>query len=310
MNRRSILRGLALGAAAAPAAVLLGGEAQAAQYSVVATEQTANKIYVWPKGKSLSVANRLWSWDPGSTSGWSNLSDVKLRKTAAHGYIVLVAASGGRVGMINHTSEKDAELNDVLWWSTAGGNPHAIERIENNGSIVTASSNGYLNLYSPTAVSKPSTLALVKTYSFAGAHGVLWDPSMKLLWAIGDKQIRWYKVTGTYRNTRLSLSGSKTISGLGHDLQPDYKNKGYLLFTASYGTYQINTSTKAITRLSTETRVKALVRHSSGELLSVRGDNAGSRDWGSPWLRFSDSADRERTGAEFYKARIWSHLYE
>ena len=311
MNRRSILRGLALGAVAAPAAVLLDTPAQAAaSYSVVATEQTANKVYVWPTGKSLTIANRQWSFDPGSTSAWSNLSDVKLRNTAAHGYVVLVAASGGKVGIVNHTSETDAESNDLLWSATPGGNPHAIERIENNGSIVTASSGGYLTLYAPTAISKPSTLAKVASYTFAGAHGVLWDPSMKLLWAVGQSQIRWYKVTGSYRSTRLSLVGSKSFSGLGHDLQPDYKDKGYLLFTASYGTYRINTSTKAITRLSEETRVKALARHSSGEYVSVRGDNAGTRDWGSPTLRFSVLADQTRSGAEFYKVRIWSPAYE
>lgn len=309
MNRRSILRGLALGAVAVPAAVLLEGTAEAATYSVAATEQVANKVYVWPKGKALTVANRQWSFSPGG-GAWANLSDVKLRNTASHGYVVLVAASGGRVGIVNHTSEVDAEGNDLLWSAAPGGNPHAIERIENNGSIVTASSGGFLSLYSPTAISKPSTLALVKTYSLPGAHGVLWDPSMKRLWAIGDGTIRWYSVTGTYRSTRLVQAGSKAISGLGHDLQPDYKNKGKLLFTASYGTYQIDTATKAITRLSTETRVKALVRHSSGELLSIRADNTGARTWGSPTLRFSDSPDQSRSGAEFYKARIWTPAYE
>jgi len=309
MNRRSILRGLALGAAAAPAAALIGGEAQAATYSVAAAEQVANRLYVWPTGKSLSWDNRSWSWSPG-TGGWSNLSDVRLRNTAAHGYVVLTAASGGRVGIVNHTSEKDAELNDLLWYAAPGGNPHAIERIDGNGSIVAASSNGYLTLYSPTAVSKPSTLAKVASYTLPGAHGVLWDPSMKLLWAIGDKVIRWYAVTGSYRSTRLSLKGSKTISGLGHDLQPDYKDKTRLLFTASYGTYAINTATKAVTTLSSETRVKALARHSSGEYVSVRADNTGSRTWGSPTLRFSTLADRSRSGAEFYKVRIWTSAFE
>jgi hypothetical protein len=158
---------------------------------------------------------------------------------------------------------------------------------------------------------QPRQLAKVQTISLAGAHGVLWDPTYSLLWAIGKGVIKGYTVEGSHRSTRLKHYGAAVSIGsdnLGHDLQPDYSNKYRMLATATHGVYEINTSGGSFSarRISTETRVKAYVRHSSGEAVSIRADNTGARTWGSPTVRLSASPDRTRSGAEFYKARIWT----
>jgi hypothetical protein len=312
MRRRTILRGLAAGAIGGPAAAVLGpAAAQAAtSYYVATTEQVKNEVMVWHKSKAFTDGNLHWSFSPGG-GAWANLSDVKIRSTAAQGWIALVCASGGKAGIIDIGSEKATELNDLKWSATPGGNPHAIERIPGNGSVVVASSHGYLTLYAPSAVSNLGSLQKVQTVSLAGAHGVLWDPTYELLWAIGKGTLRGYAVEGTYRNTRLRHYGAAVSLGssnLGHDLQPDYSNTQRLLCTATDGVYEISTAGGSFSKrkISSETRVKSYVRHSSGEALSVRADNAGSRTWGSPTVRFSQSPDRTRSGAEFYKARIWT----
>ncbi|MFG3342584.1 DUF6528 family protein [Glycomyces sp. NPDC048151] len=311
MKRRNILRAVAIGAPLAAAGAIGAGVAAAdtANFKVMVTEQVSNKVYVFDKNSAFSNANAYKTWSPG-TGGWSNLSDCRIRDTSTFGAIGLAAASGGRVGIWNITDEKDQELNDVLWSASPGGNPHALERIPDIGAFVAASSDGFLTVYGPTAVSKPSTLAQVQRVNLAGAHGVVWDPNNKLLWACGNKVVQAYTVSGTYRNVRIKASSKKVaLSGLGHDLQPDYSNSDRLIVSDSYGVYSFSKSTLAKTTLHTTTRIKAYVKMKTGEYFYVRGDNAGSRDWGSPTVVFSQSADRTRSGAEFYKARSYQMSY-
>ncbi|MFE9202453.1 hypothetical protein [Micromonospora sp. NPDC007230] len=257
MRRRAIFKAAAAAAAAAPAAALLGeAPAQAyATYDVAVCEQYHNQIQIYPSSSAWSTSTLKWSFSPGTANGWSNLSDVKFRNTSAFGVVALVTASGGKVGIVNKTTETAQELNDLLWYATPGNNPHAIERIPNIGAIVVASSGGYLYLYGPTAVSDPSTLALVQTISFPGAHGVWWDDVSGKLWAIGQDYARIYTVSGTYRSTRLSLSRSISIGAhLGHSLDASYANGNLMLATDGSKVMTIDKTTYAVTQTIRTTR--------------------------------------------------------
>jgi hypothetical protein len=302
----------------------------AASYNVAMTEQVTNQVYVFNANTTNwnAAASKVWGFNPGSTTGaWANLSDVRLRSTAAHGEVALVTASGGKAAMVDVKAGKvTATSGDVLWQASPGGNPHAIERIPNNGSVVVASSGGFLTLYSPSAISQPSTLAKVQTVTFAGAHGVLWDPTYNYLWAIGSGKLVPYAVTGSGRSTRLvagtaislgtyTNSAGVVTPNLGHDLQPSYAAKNVLLITHTTGVFSVNTSTRALTRISSAGSVKAYVNHTSGERAWLRADGTGSRTWGSPTVQFFTSAGatsftRTRTGAEFYKVRHWTAAFE
>jgi hypothetical protein len=321
MRRRTVLRGLAVAAGTAPAAGLLvdGIAEAAASYTVVLSEQTTNRLLAFDKNASWTDANIHWSFSPGTGNGWSNLSDVKVRKTAAQGWVALTVASGGRAGIVNLTSEKNQELNDLQWTALPGGNPHAIERIPNNGSVVVASSDpGKLTVYAPSRISELGTLAQVQEISLPGAHGVLWDPTYSYLWAIAKGKLVPYGVTGTYRSTRLHAShGSIDIgaANLGHDLQPDYTSKGTLLITHTTGVYAVTTSSRTLTKISGTHGVKAYLRHSSGERAWVHADGTEPRTWASDTVQFFTSAGaksftRTRAGAQFYKVRVWTPDYE
>ena len=317
MHRRTFLQGLAAAAVGAPAVTLLGqqeaGAAVAANYYVATTEQTTNKVLVFPKNKAFSNANVHWSFSPGG-GAWSNLSDVKIRETAAQGWIALMAASGGKAGIVNIDSEKNTELNDVAWSATPGGNPHAIERVPRNGSVIVASSDGKLTLYAPSSVGSLGSLAKVQTVDYPGAHGVLWDPTYELLWVVGKNRFSHYAVMGSKRNTRLKYAAHFSLGSgnLGHDLQPDYTNHQKMLITATKGVYELLTDggTFRSRKISSETRVKSYVKHSSGEVVSIRGDGTQPRDWANKTVRFSASPDRTRSGAQFYKARIWTTAFQ
>ncbi|WP_205326046.1 DUF6528 family protein [Glycomyces sp. YM15] len=315
MDRRALLRGAGLllpaaaaaGFAAAPAAAQ---EAQAANYKVIVAEQKKNYAMVFPKNKAFTDANAEKIYKAANPY-WADLSDVRIRSTASHGTVGLLAASGGAVGIWDVKSKKVHSSTDLLWEARPGGNPHAFERIPNIGAYVSASSDGFLTLWAPSDVSKPGTLARVQELDLPGAHGVLWDPGLKWLWACGNKIVKAYKVTGSKRSTRLSYTGkSVTLSGLGHDLQPDYSNSGRMLVTDTHGVYSFNKGTQTKTRLHDTTRVKSYVKHSSGEHFYVRGKGgSGSHNWASETVVFSQSTNRTRSGAWFYKARLYSTAY-
>lgn len=319
MRRRAIFKAAAAAAAAAPAAALLGETpAQAyASYDVAVCEQYHNQIQIYPSSSAWSTSTLKWSFSPGTANGWSNLSDVKFRNTSAFGVVALVTASGGKVGIVNKTTETAQELNDLLWYATPGNNPHAIERIPNIGAIVVASSGGYLYLYGPTAVSDPSTLALVQTISFPGAHGVWWDDVSGKLWAIGQDYVRIYSVSGTYRSTRLSLSRSISIGAhLGHSLDASYADSNLMLATDGSKVMTIDKTTYAVSQVYPDNSVKSYSQHSSGERFWVQATGAtyhgDTRNWVSPTVQFFDSAGVKSFtrslsyGAEFYKARLYN----
>lgn len=317
MDRRSLLRTAAVAAVAAPASALLGGTARAAaSYSVAVCEQYHNQVQVYPSSSAWSGSTLKWKFAPGTGNGWSNLSDVKFRDTSQYGEIALVTASGGRAGIVNVTSKKSTGTGDLLWSAMPGSNPHAIERIPDLGAVVVAATGGHLFVYGPTAVSRPSTLALVQTVPFEGAHGVWWDDVHGRLWAIGQGRATPFRVSGTYRKVRLAAKDGYAKLGkhLGHSLDASYANSGILLGSHSAGVVAIDKVSHDVTTISATSAVKAYSRHSSGESFWVRATGSkyhgDSRNWVSPSVQFfTGSGARSFTrslsyGAEFYKSRL------
>jgi hypothetical protein len=314
MRRRSLLAAAAL----APAAALLGAEpaGAAASYQVAVCEQYENQVQIYPSTSAWSSSTLAWKFAPGTANGWSNLSDAKFRGTAAFGEVALVTASGGKVGMVDVTGTTSTGTGDLLWSATPGNNPHAIERIPDIGAIVVATSGGYLFVYGPTAVSRPSTLALVQTIAYDGAHGVWWDDVYGRLWAIGQGRATPFTVSGTYRATRLAAKEGYADIGdhLGHSLDASYADSGILLGTHGAGVFAIDKKTHAVTSISATNSVKAYSRHSSGESFWTRATGStyhgDTRGWVSPSIQFFDAtgaASFTRSlsyGGEFYKSRL------
>ncbi|ADD44142.1 DUF6528 family protein [Stackebrandtia nassauensis] len=320
MRRRTLFTGLAAVGAAGTAAAVFGRSALAdseaaaakANYQVAITEQVSNKVMIFARNSKWDNAHMLRSFRPGGGGGWSNLSDVKFRETHKYNNIGLFTCSGGNVGVWNLKSERHQEFNDVLWWATPGGNPHAIERIPHNGSVVTASSKGYISVYGPkSAVMSSLGKKAVQTFGLPGAHGVLWDEVSNLLWAVGDKTVRSYKVTGSGRGTRLREAGARIkLPGLGHDLQADHSNKGRLLVTDTKGVYEITKSNRGIREIRQADHVKSFCRHSSGEAFWTIPNWPKPSNWRTNTVGFDGGYSRKRGGAGIYKARLFYPKYQ
>ncbi|PGH03883.1 hypothetical protein AJ79_07241 [Helicocarpus griseus UAMH5409] len=305
-----------------------------ADYYVAGVDQTPNAVHVYPRNKPWTSPNLHWSFTAGTRNkGWINLSDVKFRRTASHGWIALVCASGGNAGIVNVSKNKlKTDLSDVLWTGSPGANPHAIERIPHLGAVVVASSNpGKLTVYYPRDADEVNDYKNLERsevkYEAPGAHGVLWDPNggsgsegveKGLLWVSLDKGMHKYRITGRGKDIKLVREGEMIRfpgkAGLGHDLQPDYTDGDVLLTTDSYGAYAYKVSSGEWKTVREGKAIKSFVREKGGEYLWVT--QSGKKGWVSPWVRFGMEAGAkasERKGGGkrgFYKARVFEVDFE
>ncbi|MFE2548246.1 DUF6528 family protein [Streptomyces sp. NPDC059355] len=290
-------------------------------YDVAVCEQLKNQILIHPAGVAWTPANRVWSWTPPAVTGnpWRLLSDVKFRNTTRFGWIALVAASGGKVGMVNIGDD-----DRLLWQAGPEGNPHSIERIPDLGVVVTASSEqrgtdldgypGFLTVYGPTNSDDPGTLAKVQEIKYQGAHGLWYDGSY--LWALGTWTITKYQVTGDHRTTRLEKVWGHTFPTAfnGHSLDTDRSDPAYLLITGGGSVQRLRKSDGALSAMTpTAGGVKSFARVATGESFWLQAGT--SPDWWNSYIQFFDSAGAKSfarslegygyTG-QFYKARLSS----
>nr|WP_275477338.1 DUF6528 family protein [Streptomyces roseifaciens] len=101
-------------------------------------------------------------------------------KWAAGGRAVTVSASSGGVAVIEYPSKR------VLFYALPGGNPHSVQMLPDGNLVVACSTGGdRLALYSTHRLDKlPETEEAMRT-KLIDAHGVWWDSTRELLWAIG-----------------------------------------------------------------------------------------------------------------------------
>ncbi|WP_158835417.1 DUF6528 family protein [Streptomyces sp. NRRL S-350] len=353
MNRRSLLKGAAAAAFGAPLASLaMPTDAQAVggAYDVAVCEQAKNQILIHPAGTDWTPQNRKWSWTPPTAvvngfNTWTNLSDVRFRDTTAHGWVALVAASYGKVGMVD-IGDGDA----LLWSARPYGNPHAIERIPGVGAVVVASSEadtgfggpgnhppvttteggksvtrqGFLTIYAPQAgqSDNPASLTKVDEFEFNGAHGLWYDGTY--LWVLGTDLLVRYACTGSALNFRLADSGVRIPVSNGHSLDTDYRDPGYLLFTEGSAVKRLDKS-GTVPQLWTPTGagVKSYSRTASGESFWLQAINVTDpvhfpdpdKGYWNTYVQFFNPSGgtyftRPLTGygydAKFYKARLSS----
>uniref|UniRef100_A0AAU2UVV7 Uncharacterized protein n=1 Tax=Streptomyces sp. NBC_00003 TaxID=2903608 RepID=A0AAU2UVV7_9ACTN len=324
MNRRTLLKSAAAVAVGAPLASLATATSAQATgtYHVAVCEQLRNQILIHPVGPvDWSPASRLWRWQAPATTDWNLLSDIKFRETTAFGWVALVTASGGRVGIVNM-----GDGDGLLWSAAPNGNPHSIERIPDIGVIVTASSQelskgeypGHLTIYAPTNSDDPSTLAQVDTIDYEGAHGLWYDGSH--LWALGTWTLTKYQVTGSHRDARLVKVWGHTWPDPkhpfnGHSLDTDHSDPNYLLITGGGSVQRVNKSTGALTPMRpSDQGVKSFARIASGESFWQQASGSGD-DWWNSEIQFFDSVGNKSftrslegygyTG-RFYRARLSS----
>ncbi|MFK8843675.1 DUF6528 family protein [Streptomyces sp. Ac-502] len=308
MNRRTLLKAAAAVAGAPLASWAVPARAHAAgAYHVAVCEQARNVVLVHPADVEWTPASQVWRWSPPAAwvdgkNAWLGLSDVRFRNAGARGWVALVTASAGKVGIVG-TGKGGA----LLWSARPYGNPHAIERVPATGAVVTASSQasdrvdypGFLTVYGPRDPEDPSTLTRVQEIKYQGAHGLYFDGGY--LWALGTWTIAKYRVTGNRLDTRLEQVWKYTFEKAfnGHGLDADYSDHQYLLVTSGGSVRRLHKASGQLTDAKpTGVGVKSFCRVVSGEsfwqqAISVTDPashpDAGTGYWNT-YVQFFDAA--------------------
>lgn len=176
--------------------------------------QSDNELQLGNRTAGWSSAN----WNRTFNGVWGKLTEAKFRyyreKKTEAGKVTAVAGDGGHVGLV--------KPNKTIFWDyEIGGSPHSVEVLP-GGMIAVADSAGAGSVKLIGAGSDKPKKTVSQTIPLAKAHGVVWDPTGKLLWAIGDTMIRAYKLNNSKANPKVDKI-VKTVklpnaASSGHDL--------------------------------------------------------------------------------------------
>ncbi|KOG15596.1 MULTISPECIES: hypothetical protein [Streptomyces] len=314
MNRRNLLKSaVALGLGAPLASLAAATPAHAAgNYDVLVTEQVKNKLMLFRAINPWTPENLGWEWQAPNLTEWDRLNDARFRETDRFGWTCMVAAGGGRVGMVNF-GDDDA----LLWSANAGGNPHAVEYLRSHGVVVVASAGaisstldypGYLSIYAPTDADDPASLGStpVDRIAFQGAHGLWWDGSH--LYALGTWTLAKYRITGSLKSARLELVQKHvwaTEFG-GHSLDMDFTDPSRLILNGGGALWTVEKSNLALTNIRPQSYgVKSFSRAVDGESFWVQAidvTDPGKEGWWNEYVQFFDPTGKPsyRRGLDYY----------
>ncbi len=189
----------------------------------------------------------VWEWYPSEETGWKlaqgrlalSIDDVKLRWSEYYQKeVVIMTASNNWAGIADYST------GECLWEETVPYAPHSIEMLP-NGDVVIAGSGGSdymtagcLMYYNITA---GASCTQTDMQMLSSAHGVVWDPSEKMVWAVGWNELAGYKVENE-KLVRDAKAGCRLLHNNGHDLSTDYYDSDMLLITTGDKVYKYSKS--------------------------------------------------------------------
>ncbi|GAA4963570.1 hypothetical protein HD597_003433 [Nonomuraea thailandensis] len=318
---------VSMGAPAGPAAAAPG------DYWVVGGDQTGRRLIAFDPAVAdwNGTAAVRWAWQPSVTPGrftadevsaFGLIADFKLRERPSGAKSVVVAAGGSR-GVAAVVSYPDGVRQ---WARILPGNLHAAELLPDGNLAVAASTGGWVRVY---ASSQGPDAATYAEYRLADAHAALWDPAIRRLWVIGRDSataqpiLTALAVEGTPARPTLREDTSRRAvlpTPHGHDVYGHAHDPGRLWLTTGSAAYLYDKITKTFIPAgsgASRGAVKSIGNQPSGQIVQTRADSAKTPPGSctaSTWCTdtvdfFGPAMTRRRTGAAFYKARVWSPYY-
>ena len=305
------------------------------------TEDTSNKIMACDQlnGRiviyDLNKYSQTSSLDEMEVKSFKvgNAGDVKYRIGTVFGDVLLVSGGNANVtGIYNYSTGK------AIWTtSNPGQSPHAIEILP-SGNVVTAStSDNKIRLFKTSALKSDSSASVGYTdYTLEDAHGVLWDPTYKLLWVLGRYELKAFAITGVGTGEKLVEATNMCISlpegkRGGHDLSPDYTDTRYLYITVGEYALKIDKQEHQIitnfeySNIMTARNIKGFSNNPLGNFFITGPLGGAGRSWDNAWFeswctdtiyfcRYNGSTYEKITlttsKSAFYKARAFCGTYQ
>lgn len=296
---------------------VLAYDPEATDYLVAVTDQASGRILVLDPAVAdwSDPAALRWSWSPkdvnGITLGWGLPSGVKLRRSEVWGgEWMLVVDSRGLAAIVPYPAG-----DSYKWFRVIDGNLHSAELLPDGNIALAASTGGWVRIY--TSSQGPASDYYVE-YPLPGAHGVLWDPTLELLWAVGDHELVGLRVLGTPDRPLLEpVVRSPLPTPWGHDLSPVYGDPDRLWVSTNTRVYQYIKSTGTWTtefaggRRTNLPYVKGVGNQPSGRVVLTQQKEGTLYTWTTDTVTLLNPSDtRTIPGAAIYKARVWSPEYQ
>jgi len=236
---------------------------------------------------SIDVPEKIWSWTAEDSDGLPASMRNKFLTTdeckpVSKGREILITSSGGGIALINRKDKK------VSFYASLP-NAHSAEILPGNRVAVAGSysqEGNCINLYD---AGKPNIVLF--SDSLYGAHGLLWDRNERSLWALGDYELRKYRLGHRKNNgTSLKLDRSYDLPGDGgHDLAFHEESKDIALSTQN-NVWIFDTKSELFTKhplLGEEINVKSIsFNKATGETAYVKSTDD---NWWAYYIRFAGS---------------------
>jgi len=281
-----------------------------------------------------------WSWAPTTALGftsteisaWAHPYSVKRRMSSVWSGSTQVVAAASRDGLCTICRFVGGTVGQKLWAKNVGSGvyPHGIEILPNGNVAIAGRKNGaggWIRVY--TSSQGPSSGNYAQ-YNLDWAHEVLWDPAYNRLWAIGEVPggptdiLVALIVGGTAAaptlTEDLSMRAILPSTG-GHDIAAFYYDVDKLWITDHNGVYIYDKTTKTFTNspgASFRTDVKGISNQPIGHIVQAKPNNTlcTLNTWCTIKAEFWDGTtgawlyNRTRTGAAFYKCKVWWYAYQ
>lgn len=217
---------------------------------------------------------------------------------AVSGNRILISSSGNGVALV------DRRTSRTLFWGSCA-NAHSVELLPGERIAVACSvrneGGNRLALFNVKTPEKE----IFSTELFSG-HGVVWDASRGILWALGGKELRAYQLENWETATpSLKLEASYPLPGYGgHELSAVGKTP-MLIVSVESGVWLFDRDTRTFRphdQLKDLHHVKSAMVHPVTEQLIYT--QADSPNWWTSKIRFKNP-DRTiiRDGERLYKVR-------
>ncbi len=132
---------------------------------------------------------KVWSWraaeHPEIPEGVRKLfGTTDDCKPVEEGARVLITSSGGGVVLVERASGR------ALFWASVQ-DAHSAEMLPRNRVVVAGADANRLALFDLSESEKE-----IASYPLDGAHGLVWDPGLRCLWALGYRELQAYRAQG------------------------------------------------------------------------------------------------------------------
>jgi hypothetical protein len=242
---------------------------------------------------------KVWRWK--ANSRWEIPSQLRRRfyytdecKPIDGGKRVLITSSGGATALVERKTGK------ALFWA-ATPNAHSADMLPGNRIVVAcAGKTNRLAVFDVGTSDKE-----VYRTPLVGAHGVVWDEERRVLWALGDSELRTYRLVN-WESDHPSMAvqdAYRLPKGGGHDLYPVLGSSD-LIVTANSLCWRFDRETRdfrPITEIKKPWSIKSIsIDPVTRELAYVQ---AKGGNWWSENIHILPDRTINLPGAHIYKAR-------